>query len=1132
MIARLCFLLLCLFAGVTFAETVRIPLVQSGAGTQIPSTVNVRLVNAQKRGVTGFWNNQQVAEYSNQSVTDSDLIVTLAPQAEIATQSGEATYYLIVTTVAGVRTEYLVQVAVSGVQQELEALVGAATIDPADITAGLTIPIGGETGQALAKDSATNYDVSWQTLSGTAADIDQYDIAGKLTAGSGPYVGIAAGDLTEEASPASLDFLLGWLADGTLVKYDIGNLPGGSGSVDTSGTPVANDFARFTDADTIEGRSYAEVKADLSLEIGTDVLAQQAIGIVDDNLLEVDGSPNAAEYARFTANGIEGRIESEFKVDFNLEDADINTLAAAQVNATNVGAVNAAASSKVTPVDADSVPIVDSEAADVIKRVTFTNLKAFLKTYNDTLYADVLGADDNYVTDAEKIVVGNTSGTNTGDEVSASPTASGVAELATISEIDTGTDTGRTITPAGLAGSALQSKVNGIEAGADVTDPGNVASAGAHMSGGTDVPITDGGTGQSTAQAAIDALSAVAAATNEHVLTKDTGTGNAIWKASAGGGGAPEGTAVLSTGEVGGTKFLREDGDGTSSWQVVAGSGDVVKVGTPVDGQIGVWTGNGTIEGDPALTFDTTTDDLEVAASGKFSFGAVDILSDSAGTTTLSNIDAIDETTETAIELVIDSLSNLTVVGTIATGTWQGTAIADAYIPNDITIDLATTATTANAGDSATAFFSAGTIEHERGGLETNVSAYAGLVKISAGATSAVTDLAGLNTALGSSIADGAHTADTNANTICTGTGNYLDGEGNCDALVTFPGFSATINSDYGNDSIIPDDILSTGQTDEYCLTYELTGDTFAWQACSGSAEVNNLESDGAVGIVDTEIFIGTGAGTGNYAAVSGDATLANTGALTIASDVIEESMLKAVDAASDEECLTYEVTTGDFEWQSCGAGGGDFSGPASATDNAIVRFDGTGGKTGQNSGVTINDSNSVTLAGDIVMTEKADHTETPAAGSGYLWTKSTTPSTLIFTNDAGTDTTLGSGGSSTERLIWRITNDVSPITVSTDDLACFYVSAAFTLTGVYGSLNGVGGTSGTTTIDINENGISVLSTLLTIDYGESTSATAATAAVISDSAIAANSQLCVEIDVVTGDADETGLVVILTGSY
>jgi hypothetical protein len=37
-----------------------------------------------------------------------------------------------------------------------------------------------------------------------------------------------------------------------------------------------------------------------------------------------------------------------------------------------------------------------------------------------------------------------------------------------------------------------------------------------------------------------------------------------------------EGTAILSTGEVGGTKFLREDGDGTCSWQTIAGGGDAL----------------------------------------------------------------------------------------------------------------------------------------------------------------------------------------------------------------------------------------------------------------------------------------------------------------------------------------------------------------------------------------------------------------------------------------------------------------------------------------------------------------------------------------------------------------------------
>lgn len=48
--------------------------------------------------------------------------------------------------------------------------------------------------------------------------------------------------------------------------------------------------------------------------------------------------------------------------------------------------------------------------------------------------------------------------------------------------------------------------------------------------------IVDGGTGESTAQDAIDALSAVSGATNEHVLTKDTASGNALWKPSVGAG--------------------------------------------------------------------------------------------------------------------------------------------------------------------------------------------------------------------------------------------------------------------------------------------------------------------------------------------------------------------------------------------------------------------------------------------------------------------------------------------------------------------------------------------------------------------------------------------------------------------
>lgn len=70
-----------------------------------------------------------------------------------------------------------------------------------------------------------------------------------------------------------------WMAKGTASSADWVQVNGaaGAGTVDTSGTPVANDFARFTDADTIEGRSYSEVRTDLGLVIGTNVQAHSAV---------------------------------------------------------------------------------------------------------------------------------------------------------------------------------------------------------------------------------------------------------------------------------------------------------------------------------------------------------------------------------------------------------------------------------------------------------------------------------------------------------------------------------------------------------------------------------------------------------------------------------------------------------------------------------------------------------------------------------------------------------------------------------------------------------------------------------------------------------------------------------------
>ena len=112
---------------------------------------------------------------------------------------------------------------------------------------------------------------------------------------------------------------------------------------DPSGTPVTKKVAVsiVDDRYLVEANNLSDLpivataRTNLGLTIGTDVLAQQTIGIANDNLLEVDGSPNTAEYARFTTNGLEGRTEAEFKSDFNLEigtdvqawDAELDALA-------------------------------------------------------------------------------------------------------------------------------------------------------------------------------------------------------------------------------------------------------------------------------------------------------------------------------------------------------------------------------------------------------------------------------------------------------------------------------------------------------------------------------------------------------------------------------------------------------------------------------------------------------------------------------------------------------------------------------------------------------------------------------------------------------------------------------------
>jgi hypothetical protein len=115
----------------------------------------------------------------------------------------------------------------------------------------------------------------------------------------------------------------------------------------------------------------------------------------------------------------------------------------------------------------------------------------------------------------------------------------------------------------------------------------------------------------------------------------------------------------------------------------------------------------------------------------------------------------------------------------------------------------------------------------------------------------------------------------------------------------------------------------------------------------------------------------------------------------------------------------------------------------------------------------------------------------------------------------------------------------IVPIQVACSDLATtlttgtskayFRIAGSFTVTGVRASLLTAQSSGSIFTIDINENGSSILSTKLTIDNNETTSTTAATPAVVSDASLASDSEITIDIDQCTGGI---GLIVTILGYY
>jgi hypothetical protein len=112
------------------------------------------------------------------------------------------------------------------------------------------------------------------------------------------------------------------------------------------------------------------------------------------------------------------------------------------------------------------------------------------------------------------------------------------------------------------------------------------------------------------------------------------------------------------------------------------------------------------------------------------------------------------------------------------------------------------------------------------------------------------------------------------------------------------------------------------------------------------------------------------------------------------------------------------------------------------------------------------------------------------------------------------------------ESFVIAVSDETTAITTGTAKVT-FRMPYAFTLTGVRSSLT-TASSSGIPTVDINEDGTTILSTKLTIDASEKTSTTAATPAVISDTSLADDAEMTIDID--TAGTGAKGLKVALIG--
>ncbi len=320
---------------------------------------------------------------------------------------------------------------------------------------------------------------------------------------------------------------------------------------------------------------------------------------------------------------------------------------------------------------------------------------------------------------------------------------------------------------------------------------------------------------------------------------------------------------------------------------------------------------------------------------------------------------------------------NITQVGIIGTGVWQGTAIADAYVADNLTINAGTIdnsiiggTTAANATVRDLVAELDAVIEGGDLTIGLGTTAYAGRVILhDADAGDSFTTTIQSNANVGASfslilpadVGSSGQVLSTDGNSpnaqlswVNAGTGDFK-----ADGTVPMTGNLNVGDNNIINVGDIALDSISADNGTSFAINDNWTnaGNTVADLGTVTTADING-------GTIDGVTMGQATAGLGTFTTL--DATnIEATGTFKLGTtnqgDVLYDNGTSIVrlPPGTSGQFLQTQGAGANPQWASP-AGGGDVTGPAGATDNAVARYDGATGKLIQNSGVLVDDSNNM----------------------------------------------------------------------------------------------------------------------------------------------------------------------------